>query len=63
MHLRGRIDRTWQLMGWEHPESGRPYSPWVCNLGGSVLSQKTGESPGTGLCVTTVELEIMASGS
>lgn len=22
----GRIDRAWQLMGWEHPENGRPYN-------------------------------------
>lgn len=57
----GGIRRTRELMGWEHPESGRSDNLCVYNLGGSLLSQETGKSPGTGLSRTIV-LEIVPSG-
>lgn len=58
----GGIRRTRQLMEWELPESRRPYNLWVYNLGGSLLSGKTGKSPSTGLSRTTVVLQIVSSG-
>lgn len=58
----GRIDRTWQLMGWEHPE-WETVQPLGLQLGWLRAVTEDWESPGTGLCMTAVVLEIMSSGS